>query len=138
MSPRHHCTVMHRAVTVATDTSYAPTTQVALTGLISVVAPGSMLQISGESRIVRARYSCLSARTILAGIGSRSLPLSSRSPACARRCRAVASVVSLGFFTMHARCWPFATNDKNLLKLASETVLMLVFLTTAVLRSALA
>ena len=39
---------------------------------------------------------------------------------------------------MHARCWPFATNDKNLLKLASETVLMLVFLTTAVLRSALA
>ena len=39
---------------------------------------------------------------------------------------------------MHARCWPFTTDDKNLLKLASEMVLMLVFLSTAVLRSALA
>ena len=49
----------------------------------------------------------------------------------------MASTISLGFFTMHARCWPFTTDDKNLLKLASEMVLMLVFLSTAVLRSAL-
>ena len=34
---------------------YAPTTQVTLTGLISVVAPGSMLQIIGESHTVHAR-----------------------------------------------------------------------------------
>ena len=43
----------------------------------------------------------------------------------------VASAISLGFFAMHARCWPFVDHGKNLLKLGSEVVLMLVFLSTA-------
>ena len=38
---------------------------------------------------------------------------------------------------MHARCWPYADDGKNLLKLGSEVALMLVFLATAVLRSSL-
>merc|ERR1711865_750384 len=48
-----------------------------------------------------------------------------------------ASVISLGFLVMHARCWPYADDGNNLLKLGSEVVLMLVFLATAVMRSAL-
>jgi len=51
--------------------------------------------------------------------------------------RAVASVISLGFLVMHARCWPYADDGKNLLKLGTEVVLVLVFLATAVMRSAL-
>ena len=38
---------------------------------------------------------------------------------------------------MHARCWPYADDEQNLLKLGSEVVLMLVFLAAAVMRSAL-
>ena len=38
---------------------------------------------------------------------------------------------------MHARCWPYADDGKNLLKLGTEVVLVLVFLATAVMRSAL-
>ena len=49
----------------------------------------------------------------------------------------MASVISLGFLVMHARCWPYADDDKNLLKLGTEVVLVLVFLATAVMRSAL-
>ena len=49
----------------------------------------------------------------------------------------MASGISLGFLVMHARCWPYADDGKNLLKLGSEVVLMLVFLATAVMRSAL-
>ena len=49
----------------------------------------------------------------------------------------VASAISLGFLAMHARCWPFVDHGKNLLKLGSEVVLMLVFLAAAVMRSAL-
>ena len=49
----------------------------------------------------------------------------------------MASVISLGFLVMHARCWPYADDGKNLLKLGSEVALMLVFLATAVMRSAL-
>ena len=37
----------------------------------------------------------------------------------------------LGFLVMHARCWPFVDHGKSLLKLGSEVVLMLVFLSTA-------
>ena len=43
----------------------------------------------------------------------------------------VASAISLGLLVMHARCWPFVDHGKNLLKLGSEVVLMLVFLSTA-------
>ena len=49
----------------------------------------------------------------------------------------MASVISLGFLVMHARCWPYADDGKNLLKLGTEVVLVLVFLATAVMRSAL-
>ena len=49
----------------------------------------------------------------------------------------MASVISLGFLVMHARCWPYADDGNNLLKLGSEVVLMLVFLAAAVMRSAL-
>ena len=66
--------------------------KVALTGLISVVAPGSMVQIIA------------------------------------------ASVISLGFLVMHARCYPYKDDDKNLLKLGTEVAIMLVFLCTALLR----
>ena len=38
---------------------------------------------------------------------------------------------------MHARCWPYADDGKNLLKLGSEVALLLVFQATAVMRSAL-
>ena len=51
--------------------------------------------------------------------------------------RAVASVISLGFLVMHARCWPYADDGKNLLKLGSEVALLLVFQATAVMRSAM-
>ena len=49
----------------------------------------------------------------------------------------MASVISLGFLVMHARCWPYADDGKNLLKLGSEVALLLVFQATAVMRSAL-
>ena len=39
---------------------------------------------------------------------------------------------------MHARCWPYVDDCKNQLMLGSEVALMLVFMATAVLRSALA
>merc|ERR1711865_418186 len=48
-----------------------------------------------------------------------------------------ASVISLGFLVMHARCWPYADDGNNLLKLGSEVALLLVFQATAVMRSAL-
>ena len=49
----------------------------------------------------------------------------------------MASGISLGFLVMHARCWPYADDGKNLLKLGSEVALLLVFQATAVMRSAL-
>ena len=67
--------------------------KVALTGLISFVSPGSMVQIIA------------------------------------------ASVISLGFLVMHARCYPYKDDDKNLLKLGTEVAIMLVFLCTALLRA---
>ena len=48
----------------------------------------------------------------------------------------VASTISLGFLVMHARCWPFKDDNKNLLKLGAEVALMMVFLCSALLRSA--
>ena len=60
-----------------------------LTGLVSLVDPGSMTQII------------------------------------------VAALVSLGFFTMHTRCYPFTDDSKNVLKLGTELALMIVFLATA-------
>ena len=67
--------------------------KVTLTGLVSVVAPGSLVQIM------------------------------------------VASTISLCFFGMHARCWPFKDDASNLLKLGCEFALMVSFLCTALLRS---
>ena len=67
--------------------------KVALTGLISIVSPGSMDQIIA------------------------------------------ASVISLGFLVMHARCYPYKNDDKNLLKLGTEVAIMLIFLCTALLRA---
>ena len=49
----------------------------------------------------------------------------------------MASVISLGFLVMHARCWPYADDENNLLKLGTEVALLLVFQATAVMRSAL-
>ena len=68
--------------------------KVALTGVVSIMRAGSMLQI------------------------------------------VIASAISLGFLVMHARCWPFQRAEENRLKLGTEVVLMLVFLSTAVLRAA--
>ena len=67
--------------------------KVTLTGLVSVVAPGSLVQII------------------------------------------VASTISLCFFGMHARCWPFKDDAANRLKLGCEFALMVSFLCTALLRS---
>ena len=67
--------------------------KVALTGVVSVVAPGSLVQIM------------------------------------------VASTISLCFFGMHARCWPFKDEASNLLKLGCEFALVVSFLCTALLRS---
>ena len=64
-----------------------------MTGLVSVVAPGSLVQIM------------------------------------------VASTISLCFFGMHARCWPFKDDASNLLKLGCEFALMVSFLCAALLRS---
>ena len=68
--------------------------KVVLTGVVSILRAGSMLQI------------------------------------------VIASAISLGFCVMHARCWPFQRADENRLKLGTEVALMLVFLSTAVLRAA--
>ena len=67
--------------------------KVVLTGLVSVVQPGSMLQVM------------------------------------------VASTISLLFLVMHTRCWPYKDDNKNLLKLGAEVVIMMVFLLSALLRS---
>ena len=67
--------------------------KVALTGLVSVVAPGSLVQIM------------------------------------------VASTISLCFFGMHARCWPFKDEASNRLKLGCEFALVVSFSCAALLRS---
>ena len=64
-----------------------------MTGVVSVVAPGSLVQITAGSTI------------------------------------------SLIFFGMHARCWPFKDEASNRLKLGCEFALMVSFLCTALLRS---
>ena len=60
--------------------------QVSLTGLISVFAPGSLVQVIA------------------------------------------ATTLSLGFLVMHARCWPFKDNDKNLLKLGAHRKLLMTMM----------
>ena len=67
--------------------------KVALTGLVSVVAPGSLVQIM------------------------------------------VGSTMSLIFFGMHARCWPYKDDANNRLKLGCEFALVVSFSCAALLRS---
>ena len=67
--------------------------KVALTGVVSVVAPGSLVQI-------------------MAG-----------------------STISLIFFGMHARCWPYKDEANNRLKLGCEFALVVSFSCAALLRS---
>ena len=66
--------------------------KVLLTGVMSVISPGSMLQVM------------------------------------------IASLSSLVFLVAHTRAWPFAADNQNRMKLATEVVLMVVF-TLTVLRS---